>query len=445
MSAAHDALVSSSAPAGPEDEVVGLCSQLIRFDTSNPGSNEHEAAGWVLDRLSEVGWRGESFAAEPGRTNVVVHVPGRDPSRPPLLVHGHLDVVPVTGQEWTVDPFGGEIHDGCVWGRGAVDMKDMVAMMVAVARHYGRTGERPARDVVLAFLADEEAGGRLGAAQLSTTRADLLRGSTDAIGEVGGFSLELAGGRRAYLVQVAEKGVAWLRLTASGRGGHGSMIHEHNPLEQVADSVRRLASVDTIRLTPAVRQMLQALAHATGTRPDWSDDGALRRFVRDLGPVARLLEASLRHTYNPTMISAGVKENVVPSSATALVDARFLPGLRADFDAEVARALAGTGVSWTVEKSLPAIEAPADLSLLARIADVVAAEDPDGIAVPFVLAAGTDAKWFAARGISCFGFKPLRLPAGFDFAAQFHAPDEHVPIDSLTFGARALHRLLDTC
>jgi acetylornithine deacetylase/succinyl-diaminopimelate desuccinylase-like protein len=206
-----------------QDEVVELLVDLIRINTSNPTHPERPAAEWVAGKLDEVGIQSRIIEAAPGRASTIARIEGSDSSRPPLLIHGHLDVVPADASEWSVDPFAGEIKDGCIWGRGAIDMKDMDAMTLALVREWARSGKKPPRDIVLAFVSDEEAGGRQGAHYLVDNHADLFADCTEAISEVGGFSISLNDAARVYVIQTAEKGINWLRLTASGAPGHGSM------------------------------------------------------------------------------------------------------------------------------------------------------------------------------------------------------------------------------
>ncbi|MCG5432753.1 M20/M25/M40 family metallo-hydrolase [Mycobacterium sp. MYCO198283] len=435
----------------PADEVVELVSALIRFDTSNTGvpattKGEEACARWVAQQLEEVGYTCEYVeAGAPGRGNVFTRLPGADPSRGALLIHGHLDVVPAEPAEWSVHPFSGAVSDGYVWGRGAVDMKDMVGMMIAVARHFKRHNIVPPRDLVFAFLSDEEAGGRFGAQWLVDNRPDLFAGVTEAVGEVGGFSLTVptrdGGERRLYLIETAEKGLLWMRLTARGRPGHGSFTHDDNAVTTIAAAVARLGSHEfPIVMTEAVAEFLAAVTEETGYTFDVDSpdiDGAIAK----LGPIARIIGATLRDTANPTMLSAGYKANVIPSTAEAVVDCRVLPGRQAAFEAEVDR-LIGPNVSRQWISELPSYETSFDGDLVDAMNDAILAVDPDARTVPYMLSGGTDAKSFARLGIRCFGFVPMRLPPELDFASLFHGIDERVPVDGLEFGARVFEHFL---
>ncbi|MGG8405356.1 M20/M25/M40 family metallo-hydrolase, partial [Streptomyces sp. 12297] len=223
-----------------EDEVVGLCSDLIRIDTSNYGDHsgpgERKAAEYVAEKLAEVGLEPQIIESHKGRASTVARIEGEDPSRPALLIHGHTDVVPANAADWTHHPFSGEVADGCVWGRGAVDMKDMDAMTLAVVRERMRSGRKPPRDIVLAFLADEEAGGLYGARHLVDKHAGLFDGVTEAIGEVGGFSFTVNENLRLYLVETAQKGMHWMRLTVEGTAGHGSMTNNDNAITELCEA-----------------------------------------------------------------------------------------------------------------------------------------------------------------------------------------------------------------
>ncbi|BCO35637.1 hypothetical protein MHEC_20700 [Mycobacterium heckeshornense] len=442
-------------PAGvPVDDVVDVVSTLIRFDTTNTGEpettkGEAECARWVAEQLDEVGYRVDYVeSGAPGRGNVFARLAGADRTRGALLIHGHLDVVPAEAAEWSVHPFSGAVEDGYVWGRGAVDMKDMIGMMIVVARQFRRAGIVPPRDLVFAFVADEENGGKLGAHWLVDNRPDLFARVTEAIGEVGGFSLTVprrnGGERRLYLIETAEKGLQWMRLTARGRAGHGSMVHDHNAVTALAEAVARLGRHRfPLVLSDTVVQFLAAVGEETGHSFD-TESPDLEGAIDKLGPIARIVKATLRDTANPTMLKAGYKANVVPATAQAMVDCRVLPGRKAAFEAEVDQ-LIGPDVVREWIRDLPSYETSFDGDLVDAMNAALLAVDPDARTVPYMLSGGTDAKAFARLGIRCFGFVPLRLPPDLDFSALFHGVDERVPVDALRFGTQVLANFLTHC
>ncbi len=426
-----------------QQEVAGLASDLIRIDTFNPGDNsgqgERAAAEHVAALLSDVGLTATILESSPRRASVVTRIEGEDPSRPALLIHGHLDVVPAEADDWRMHPLSGEISDGCVWGRGAVDMKDMDAMILAVVRQRVREGRRPPRDVVLAFLADEEAGGDYGAWWLVDNHPELFDGVTEAIGEVGGFSTTI-GGQRLYLLQTAEKGIAWMRLIARGTAGHGSMLQPDNAVTELADAIARIGRHEwPVRLTPSVEAFLEAACDALGITFNRNEPTEV---LAKMGPIARLVGATLTNTANPSMLTAGYKVNVVPQTATAQIDGRFLPGFEHEFLAEFDELL-GPGVRREFVNNKPALETTFDGALCDAMTAALLAADPEAKVVPYCLSGGTDAKSFSRLGIRCFGFTPLRLPADLDFAAMFHGVDERVPISALEFGTQVLDRFID--
>jgi acetylornithine deacetylase/succinyl-diaminopimelate desuccinylase-like protein len=420
------------------DDVVELCQSLIRIDTTNPTSNERSAAEWVAEQLTDAGLSPEIYESEAGRASVVARWAGADSSRDALLLHGHLDVVPANADDWQVDPFSGEIRDGCIWGRGAIDMKDMDAMLLAVLRDWVRQGKVPPRDVVFAFVADEEAGGTFGSHFLVDNHADLFEGCTEAVSEVGGYSMTI-GGQRLYAIQTAEKGIAWLRLVANGRAGHGSMLNDDNAVTALAEAVARVGRHSfPIELSATVEQFLREICVALDI-PYSADD--IEGVLDKLGPLAKMIGATVRHTVNPTMLEAGYKQNVIPGVAYAYLDGRFLPGREEEFLEELAR-LVGPEVAIEVMQRQIALETAFDGDLVAAVSAAITAEDPDGRVVPYCMSGGTDAKAFSELGMRCFGYSPLLLPADLDFMGLFHGIDERVPIDGLQFGVRALSRFL---
>ena len=429
-----------------QDEVVEICRDLIRFESVNDGTGrgkgEREAAEHVAGLLAEVGLEPQLFESAPGRASVVARIEGEDRSRDALLVHGHLDVVPAEPKAWTYDPFAAEVADGCVWGRGAVDMLDMDAMVLAVARERLRTGRKPPRDVVLAFVADEEAGGTFGASWLVDHHPELFEGCTEAISEVGGFSLSVDDDVRLYMIETAQKGMGWLRLTAEGTAGHGSMLSTDNAVTELCDAVARLGRHEfPIHLTKTVQRFLAEVSDAYGVELDPNDLDQVRSV---LGPMSRIVGATLRNTANPTMLDAGYKHNVIPSSAHAMVDGRFLPGFEDDFERELDEVLGPKIIREYTHYDI-ALETEFEGELVNAMVASLKAEDPGARPVPYALSGGTDAKSFSRLGIRGFGFAPLRLPADLDFSGMFHGVDERVPLDALRFGVRVLDRFLDAC
>ncbi|GAB3300080.1 M20/M25/M40 family metallo-hydrolase [Epidermidibacterium keratini] len=426
------------------DEVVTLCSELIAIDSTNTGDpqtlvGEREAAEYVAAKLREVGLEPQIIGEDEKRANVIVRIPGADSDRGGLLVHGHLDVVPAEPAEWSVDPFGGVIKDGYVWGRGAVDMKDMDAMMLAVVRRWAREGIVPPRDMVFAWVADEEHGGIHGAHWLVDNHPDLFEGCTEAVGEVGGFSFTIDEGNRVYPIMTGEKGIRWMKLTATGQPGHGSMIHHDNAVTKLAAAVARIGAHEfPIVWTDTLREFVTGLGKLMGTDLMAVDPQVM---IDKLGPLGRIVGATLRNTANPTQLQAGYKANVIPSSATAIIDCRVIPGQEAEFEKQVDELL-GPDVTreWVISDI--AIESSFDVPLVEAMTAALKAEDDGSHTLPYLMSGGTDAKSFTQLGMKCYGFSPLRLPADLDFASLFHGIDERVPVDALTFGARVLDRFL---
>jgi len=432
------------------DDVVEICRDLIRMDTTNTGdldtsAGERVAAEYVATRLADLGLEPVVRESAPGRTSVVARFPG-DPAgtaeRGALLVHGHLDVVPADPDEWSVHPFSGEIRDGYLWGRGAIDMKDFDAMVLATVARMRREGRTPPRDLVLAFLADEEAGGSYGGHWLVDNHPELFEGCTEAIGEVGGFSFTIAEDLRLYLIETAEKGLTWLRLHARGRPGHGSMIHDDNAVTAIAEAVARVGRHRfPIVITDTVRAFLFELGDALGVELDPDEP---EQALAKLGPIAPIIGSTMRNTANPTRLAAGYKENVIPSRASATIDCRTLPGEHESFLDQL-RAVIGPDIELEIVQRQPPLQTTFDGALVEAMTAALKAEDPGARPVPYMLSGGTDAKAFARLGIRCFGFAPLRLPPDLNFSALFHGIDERVPIDGLRFGVRVLDRLLGTC
>ncbi|MFF3350050.1 M20/M25/M40 family metallo-hydrolase [Streptomyces sp. NPDC002779] len=426
------------------EEVVTFTSDLIRIDTTNRGGGdcqERPAAEYAAARLAEAGLTPTLLERTKGRTNVVARVEGSDPSADALLLHGHLDVVPAEARDWSVHPFSGEIRDGVVWGRGAVDMKNMDAMILAVARFWARQGVRPRRDIVIAFTADEEASAEDGSGFLADRHAALFEGCTEGVSESGAFTFHDGSGRELYPIAAGERGTGWLKLTARGRAGHGSKVNRDNAVTRLAAAVARIGDHEwPLRLTPTVRAALTELAAVYRLAPDLDDvDGLLKK----LGPAAALVEATVRNSTNPTMLDAGYKVNVIPGEAVAHVDGRYLPGTEDEFRTTL-DLLTGPDVEWEFDHREVALQAPVDSPTFAKMRAAVEEFAPQGHVVPYCMSGGTDAKQFSRLGITGYGFAPLKLPEGFDYQALFHGVDERVPVEALHFGVRVLDRFLRT-
>ncbi|MFI5664305.1 M20/M25/M40 family metallo-hydrolase [Streptomyces sp. NPDC051684] len=445
---AHSAASLGTVDQQALDEVVTFTSELIRIDTTNRGGGdcqERPAAEYAAEKLSEAGLKPTILERTPGRGNVVARIEGTDPTAEALLVHGHLDVVPAEAADWSVDPFSGEIRDGVVWGRGAVDMKNMDAMILATVRQWARVGFRPRRDIVIAFTADEEASAEDGSGFLADQHPGLFEGCTEGISESGAFTFHDGGGRQLYPIAAGERGTGWLKLTARGKAGHGSKVNKANAVGRLAAAVARIDAHEwPVRLTPTVRAALTEMAALYGIRADVdAPDFDVDALLAALGPAAALVEPTVRNSANPTMLSAGYKINVIPGEATAHVDGRYLPGGEDEFKTTLDK-LTGPDVDWDYHHREVALQAPVDSPTYARMRAAVEEFAPEGHVVPYCMSGGTDAKQFSRLGITGYGFAPLKLPEGFDYQALFHGVDERVPVEALHFGVRVLDRFLRT-
>ncbi|MEI2764469.1 MAG: M20/M25/M40 family metallo-hydrolase [Dermatophilaceae bacterium] len=439
--------MTDPAGADPQQEALRFLTELIRMRSVNAGDNagpgERAAAEYIAGLLHEVGLDPVLVESAPGRASVMVRLDGADPALPGLVVHGHTDVVPAEPADWHLDPFAAEQRDGCIWGRGAVDMLDMDAMVLACVRDLARRGERPARPTTVVFFADEEAGGVYGSHWIAEHHPDWFAGATEAVSEVGGYSVTVPDRhtgrpRRAYLVQTAEKGIAWLRLHAHGRAGHGSVPSEANAIVRLAHAVARIdAHVWPREYVASVRGLLDGLSELTGI----PYAAGPQDLLTVLGPARGFVEASMQDTANATMLSGGYKHNVVPQRATASLDCRFLPGHEDSLMATV-RELAGEFVEVEVVHRDVALDAPFAGSLVEAMKHALRAEDPDAAILPYCLSGGTDNKALHRLGIVGYGFAPLRLPADLDFAPMFHGVNERVPVESVRFGTRVLGQFL---
>ncbi|EFG47055.1 peptidase dimerization domain protein [Brevibacterium mcbrellneri ATCC 49030] len=423
-------------------EVVQLCQDLIRFDTQNWGEGkanpERIAADYIAEKLAEVGVESQIFESAPGRANLFARIPGKNPDRPALVVHGHTDVVPADASEWSVDPFEAVIKDGCVWGRGAVDMKDMDAMIVAGVRALVRNNVQPDRDLIIAFFADEEAGSTYGSHWVVKNHPEVFEGASEAISEVGGYSVDIRG-QRAYLVQTAEKGMEWVRLTAHGNAGHGSQINNDNPVVKLAAAVARIGEHEWPTEPPAAtRELLAGVSELTGIE---NTEANRDKLLAELGSALKFVGATFQTTANPTALDAGYKHNVIPGQASALIDCRPLPGRNEDALLTL-KELAGPDVVVEQVISGVSLETPFEGDLVDRMKEAIEAEDPGATVLPYTLSGGTDNKALSELGITGYGFAPLKLTGDLDFPAMFHGVDERVPLEALDFGARTLVRFM---
>lgn len=426
-----------------ENETILLCQEMIRIPSVNHGEgrgDEKAMAEYVASKLSEVGIQSELIETAPNRVNVVAKIEGSDPKRPGLVLHGHIDVVPVTADDWSVDPFSGLIKDGFIWGRGAVDMKDMDAMILASVRMWQRIGYKPPRNILVVFFADEEAGSNYGSRWLVKHRPEIFDGYNEAVSEVGGFSITITGEHRLYLIEAAQKGIQWLKLTAKGTAGHGSFINKDNSVTKVADAVSRIGNYEWPQLETKTSSLLfRKIAELTG---DKYDPKNVKPLLHHLGDAVKMLGATISNTANPTMLEAGYKVNVIPQNASATVDGRFLPGHEEQLHQTIKK-LAGDEIEVEILTRDIALEVEFAGPLVKAMCSAINREDAAGIPVPYLMSGGTDNKALHDLGIVGYGFSPLKLPKDLDFFALFHGVDERVPIEGLKFGVRVLYEFLE--
>lgn len=428
-----------------EEDCLTLLQEMIRIPSVNFGEgkgNEREMAKYVASKLHEVGIESELFESAPNRVNVVARIPGRDQKRSGLVVHGHLDVVPANASDWSVDPFSGELRDGYIWGRGAVDMKDGDAMYLAIVRSWARTGYVPPRNVLLVFFADEEAGSEYGSRWMVKNHPEIFEGYSEAISEVGGFSVTITGGHRLYIIETAEKGIRWMQLTATGTAGHGSFSNRNNAVTKLSRAIARIGDhIWPQRETATNKKLFSKIAELTGDSYDPNNPADL---LKHIGGAAKMLGATVTNTANPTMLDAGYKANVIPQTATAVVDGRFLPGFESELESTI-QELVGDDAHVEILVRDKALEVEFAGPLVEAMTNALMHEDPTGIPVPYLMSGGTDNKALAELGIVGYGFSPLLLPADLDFFALFHGVDERVPAEGLKFGVRVLADFLENC
>ncbi len=425
-----------------EDDVVKLCQELIQIPSVNFGEgkgDEKAAAEYVAAKMKEVGIESKIYESAPNRCSVVARIEGRDKSKPGLVVNGHLDVVPANAADWSVDPFSGAIKDGCIWGRGAVDMKNMDAMILAVIRLWAKHNYQPERTIVIVFFADEEAGGIYGSRWMAEKHPEVFAGCSETVSEVGGFSLTLLSGKRVYAIEASQKGIEWMRLTAEGVAGHGSMVNNANAVTRLSEAIAKIGNYTwPQRITKTSDLFFQKISEISGKPYDKNN---LQPLIDEVGPMGKMIGATLCNTTNPTMLEAGYKANVIPQSASAVVDGRTLPGYEKEL-LDTVRSLVGEHVKVENLVSDIPLEVEFGGPLVDAMIAAIKSEDPEGIPIPYLLSGGTDNKALAKLGIVGYGFSPLKLPPDLDFTGLFHGIDERVPVDSLQFGARTLFHFL---
>lgn len=425
-----------------QSEALFICQTLIRIPSVNYGEgkgDEAAVAAKVVELLLEVGIESKIYESAPGRCNVIAHIKGEDQQRPGLVVHGHLDVVPANAEDWSVDPFSAVIKDEMIWGRGAVDMKNMDAMIIAIFRLWAKKGIRPPRNIVLAFFADEEAGSLFGSRWMVAQHPEVFKGCSEAISEVGGFSVTVGGDKRLYFIEAAQKGIHWMKLSASGRAGHGSMMNPDNALTRISEAVSKIGNYEwPQRYTKTVKVLFKKLAEVTGKKYDEKD---LRPLLQEIGPMSRMIGATLQNTANPTMLEAGYKANVIPQSASAVIDGRFLPGLEDELNATIQEIIGPDILIETLTHDI-ALEVDFEGDLVESMNRSILRFDPEGIPVPYLMSGGTDNKALSELGIIGYGFSPLQLPPDLDFMALFHGVDERVPVEGIKFGVNVLEDFL---
>ena len=424
-----------------------MCQALLRIDTTNPPGNEAPAAAYLAGKLREVGYQPQILESAPGRANLVVRRNGNGAAAP-LLLTAHLDVVEADAAKWRQPPFSGALVDGCLWGRGAIDMKNMAAMSAAVMRRLAADEVTLRRDVIFAAVADEEAGCDHGSRFLVEQHPALVTAEY-AIGEAGGFSLHL-GGKTYYPIQVAEKGICWVRARFTGDPGHGSMPRPESAVVRLGEGV---AALGRTPLPPHATSYVHDFMHAlTSQQPALarplmrvlSHPRVLPRILRLLPDEStrRTFSALVANTASPTVVRAGAKINVIPGEAILEIDGRTLPGQsEADFLREL-RAVLGEDVELEVLRSEPAtVTDPIESPLLELIRAKILAREPDAVVVPYMIPGFTDAKYFSKTGARWYGFSPVKLEKASDlrFADMFHGHDERIPVAGLHWGAELLH------
>ncbi len=424
---------------------VEILQRLIQFNTTNPPGHEAACISYIRGLLDEAGIESTLLAIDPERPNLIARLPGEGKA-PPLLLYGHVDVVTAENQPWQRPPFEGQLIDGYVWGRGALDMKGGVAMMLAAFLRANAEGLRPPGDIVLAIVSDEEAGGDYGAKFLVEQHPELFKGIKYAIGEFGGFTLSI-GGKRFYPIMIAEKQICWLKATVRGQGGHGSMPVKGGAMEKLSRFLKALDENDLpIHVTPPAKMMVDAMSSAIGGLQGYilgqlTNPAMTNTVLKTLGSRGRTFYPLFRNTASPTILHGSTKVNVIPSEISVELDGRLLPGQTPEDMLRELRAIVGDDVQLEVLQFEPGPAAP-DMSLFNKLADILKEADPEGVPIPLMLSGVTDGRFFSQLGIQTYGYLPMTLPDDFNFANTIHAADERVPAAAIEFGAQAIYKAL---
>ena len=425
-------------------DTVKICQELIQIPSVNYGEgkgDEIAISEYVANFLKVQGLEPEIIKTGESRANVVAKISGKNPTLPGLVLHGHIDVVPANAADWSVDPFAGEIRDGAIWGRGAVDMKNVDAMILAIVAAWRRENYQPERNILLVFFGDEEAGSEFGSRWLVKNRPEVFNGYTEAVSEVGGFSITLTNGKRLYLIEGAQKGINWLSLTASGTAGHGSFVNKDNAVTKLSAAVEKIGKYSWPQIeTKTGAKFWPKIAELTGEKYNAKDVTPLLKY---LGGAARMLGATIQNSANPTQLNAGYKANVIPQTATAVIDGRFLPGHEEELITTI-KNLIGDEIKVEILVRDRALEVDFEGPLVEAMIAAIKKYDEDAVVVPYLMSGGTDNKALADLGIKGFGFTPLQLPAELDFFALFHGVDERVPISALEFGVQVMKTFLES-
>lgn len=422
-----------------------LLQNLIRFDTTNPPGNEAECVAFINRLFSQAGFKTSLLAKVEGRPNLITRLKGRG-SAPPLLLYGHVDVVTTAHQKWTHPPFEAKIVNGYIWGRGALDMKGSISMMLSALLRAKEEGIQPAGDIVFLALCDEEALGREGAEYLVEEHPELFEGIRYALGEFGGAPMYMLG-KKFYPIQVAEKQACWMKAVLHGPAGHGSRPMRGGAMANLAEFILALERRRfPVHITPAVKEMFTAIAAHVSfpanfllrnlLRPWWTD-----RILKRLGPAGKNMEPLFHHTVNVTIVRGGEKINVIPSEISVEMDGRLLPGFVPEDMFSELRAILGKEIDLELLYFGPAPSVP-NMGWFEPLADILREMDPQAIPIPMLLPAVTDGRFFSRLGIQTYGFTPMNLPQGFNFFDSIHAEDERIPVEAVSFGAEAIYRAI---